>query len=176
MEQVQGVEISNLGFVPQKLGDLLEHEGPLLSLFVDQENPENHYVYKWVDQDNVCNRWMILPCSTKELNTFFNKSSTLRALVSGKPYCFLMDVDGQLLPHKFQVVAIEKLPEDYLPTEKSYYQEEVYSLFAAEYLKELAQNTNDRFDSVLKEISDIKASQKEATRVLKDLLKLQASS
>jgi hypothetical protein len=87
-----------------------------------------------------------------------------------------MDINAQLIPNKFQVVAIEKLPEDYLPAEKSYYQEEVYSLFAAEYLKGLAQHTNDRFDSVLKEISDIKASQNEATRVLKDLLKLQASS
>lgn len=29
MELMQSVEISKLGFVPQKLGDLLEHEGPL---------------------------------------------------------------------------------------------------------------------------------------------------
>ena len=174
MEQIQGTQISKLGFVPQKLGDLLEHEGPLLSLFIDSDNPENHFLYKWVDHDDRCNRWLVLPCSLKDLTTFFNKAFTLRELFLRKPFCFLIDLDAQLDAKNIQIVASEKLLEDYLPTEQSFYQEEVYSLFAAAYRKALSQNAHDLFDSVLKEISDLKVSQQETNRVLNDLVKLQA--
>jgi len=75
MELIQSVEISKLGFIPQKLGDLLEHEGPLLSLYIDRDNPENYFLYKWVDNDKKCNRWAILPCTSKDLLAFFEVES-----------------------------------------------------------------------------------------------------
>ena len=175
MEQIQGITISKLGFVPQKLGDILEYEGPLLSLFIDQENPENHFLYKWVDNDDFYNRWIIVPFSTKDLDLFFNGELTLRQLFLSKPFCYLIDLDDQLNYHTIQIVATEKLNEEYLPSEKSYYQAEIYSQFAANYHQKLALNTTDLLDNVLKEISALKISQQETTRALNDLLRLQAS-
>ena len=175
MELIQSVEISKLGFVPQKLGDLLEHEGPLLSLYIDRDNPENYFLYKWVDNDEKCNRWAILPCTSKDLLAFFEGGKHLRELFLNKPFCFVIDLDEHLQIQSIQIIATEALPEAFLPSEKSFFQEEAFSVFATSYHNLLKQKASDPIGNVLKELSELKASQAETTRVLNDLIKLQAS-
>lgn len=133
MKSVQSVEISKLGFVPQKLGDLLEHEGPLLSLYVDRDNPESYFMYKWVDRNEECNRWAILPCTGKNLLAFFEGKESLRELFLNNPFCLVIDLDEHLQVQSIQITATEALPEEFLPGEKSFFQEETFSVFAASF-------------------------------------------
>lgn len=171
MELIRSVEISKLGFVPQKLGDLLEHEGPLLSLYIDRDNLENYFLYKWVDNDEKCNRWAILPCTIKDLLGFFESKESLRELYLNKPFCFVIDLDEHLQIQSIQIIATEALPEEFLPSEKSFFKEGAFSVFAASYHNILKQKANDPMGNVLKELSELKASQAETTRALYDLIK-----
>lgn len=133
MEQVQSIGISKLGFTPQKLGDLLEHEGPLLSLYIDQDNPENYYLYKWVDSDEKYNRWSILPCSSNDLLAFFEHQKALRELFLDKPFCFVIDLDEHLQIQAIQIMPTEALPEVFLPGEGSFFKEDAFSVFATSF-------------------------------------------
>ncbi len=133
MELIQSVEISKLGFIPQKLGDLLEQEGPLLSLYVDRDNPENYFLYKWVDSNEECYRWAILPCTSKDLFAFFEGEKSLRELFLNKPFCFVIELDEYLQIQFIQIVSTGALPEEFLPNEKSFFQEEAFSVFATSY-------------------------------------------
>lgn len=133
MEQVQSVEISKLGFVPQKLGDILEHEGPLLSLYVDQDNPEHYFLYKWEGSNEECNRWTILPCAGKDLSAFFEGKESLRELFLNNPFCFVIDLDEHLQVQSIQITATEALPEEFLPSEKSFSQAEAFTVFATSF-------------------------------------------
>lgn len=133
MELIQSGEISKLGFVPQKLGDLLEHEGPLLSLYIDRDNPEHYFLYKWVDSNEECNRWAILPCTSKDLLAFFEGEKSLRKLFLNKPYCFVIDLDEHLQIQSIKIIATEVLPERLLPNEKSFFKGEAFSVFATSY-------------------------------------------
>lgn len=133
MRQVRGIEISKLGFIPEKLGDLVEHEGPLLSLYVDQDNPENYFLYKWVDADEKYNRWAILPCTTKDLLAFFERGESLRSLFLNKPFCYIIDLDEDLRTQSIQIAPTETLPEAILPGERSFFKEEAFSNFASSY-------------------------------------------
>lgn len=133
MESIQSVEISKLGFVPQKLGDLLEHEGPLLSLYVDRDNPEHYFLYKWVDSNKECNRWAILPCTSKDLLAFFEGEKSLRKLFLNKPFCFVIDMDEDLQIQSIQIASTGALPEAFLPNEKSFFQEKAFTVFATSF-------------------------------------------
>ena len=41
MKKIKGTIIKHLGFEPIKQGDFIYHEGPLLSHFVDKNNPSD---------------------------------------------------------------------------------------------------------------------------------------
>ena len=61
MKRLTGIKINKLDFVPKKQGDLLSHEGPLLSVFKDHFS-DNFYLYKWSDCDEkacqILNRYL----------------------------------------------------------------------------------------------------------------------
>ena len=96
MEEIKSVNIQNLGINLEKLGDLLYHEGPLLSLFQDRNKPENYYFYKWTDCDQVCNRWLVFPVSLENLRAFLHQELSLKNLVFKNSYIFLIDLNNEL--------------------------------------------------------------------------------
>jgi hypothetical protein len=63
------------------------------------------------------------------------------------------------------------LLEEFLPSEKSFFKEEAFSVFATSYYNILKQKANDPMGNVWKELSELKASQAETTRALYDLIK-----
>ena len=71
MEKIEGLIIDDLGFVPAYKGDMIFHEGPLLSHLVNADNEEEHYFYKSTDKDDEHNRWLVFKITTKDLVSFF---------------------------------------------------------------------------------------------------------
>jgi hypothetical protein len=70
MNNIKGLTISHLGFQPFKMGDFLYYQGPLLSHFIDKNNPTDHYFYRWVEADDNCNRWLVFNSTEKDITNF----------------------------------------------------------------------------------------------------------
>jgi hypothetical protein len=135
MDDIKGLVISKLGFKPLKLGDFLFHEGPLVSHFVDSSNLKEHYLYKWCDSDALCNRWMIAKCSEDLLTDFLNNKITLRGIINANAFVYVMDLDDDLNEQNILIANTQDLPEAYLPTENSFFNEKQYEKYAIQ-LKE----------------------------------------
>lgn len=161
MKELTGIRISQLGFQPQKLGDLIYHEGPLLSLFIDNENPDIYYVYKWVDNDETVNRWIIAQVNSAILRNFFHKRISLRNLIVNHPVTFSIEINNSLAKQNIQVCATAELPEEYLPAENSFYDEEAFTEFA-ESFKTIIDSINF-YDKLNKKMSEIKSIIKSRT-------------
>ena len=110
----------------KKVGDLLYHEGPLLSLFVDDHS--NMILYKWVDIDVNSHHWLITSISSKELLHFFKRELSLLEYYNKCEEKVIAEVCENLEVKKIK--AIKDLPKEYLPGEKSFFTANVYTLFA----------------------------------------------
>jgi hypothetical protein len=171
MRDIKGISIPKLGFVPQKVGDLIYHEGPLLSLFVDRNNPENYYLYKWADCDKYINRWLVVQLNAISLRDFFYKEISLRTLLLNSPVTYVLQLDENLTESAIMVCATNDLPDDYLPKENSYYEEEKYSDFALAFKTILTNiKTNELLNEILKEVSFLKKNQSNTQQLLRTLL------
>ena len=92
MEKLDGIQLDGLDFKPLKMGDLLYHEGPLLSHFVDEENPSNQYFYKWSDHDDTAHRWMIFKVMERDLSDFFQHKNTLLDIIRHNAFVYFVDL------------------------------------------------------------------------------------
>ena len=104
------------------LADLIYFDGPLLSHYVT--NKGDNYLFYWIDQDDTNNRWMFIRTDYDNIQKYTNKKQTLRNVLSSPldDIVYTVDIDEEGNHHNFQAHSIEDLPEDYLPTEDSYYE------------------------------------------------------
>ena len=126
MKKIKGTLIKHLGFEPVKQGDFIYHEGPLLSHFVDKNNPSDNYLYRWVDFNDDSHRWLISRLSDGDLSAFFKRQSSLRQLISKNSFVYLLDLDAQLNKIQILLVSSNDLPDAYLPQINSFFDEEQY--------------------------------------------------
>ncbi len=138
MEKLAGIAIKQLDFVAENQGDLLYHEGPLLSHFTDAVNENIHYIYKWCDCSDLLNRWLIVKVSKSDLLNFFYQNVSLRNLVETHPYVFFVDIDNGMVHREVTIVATDSISVDYLPFEDSYYDEDLYEDYALSLKRKLA--------------------------------------
>ena len=171
MDNIKGLNIPKLGFKPLKLGDFLYHEGPLLSHFVDENNPHEHYFYKWSDSDTVCNRWLIAKFSEETLSHFLNQEISLKQVICQNAFIYLLDLDNDLNEQNILVVNTQDLPKSYLPSDDSFYNEKHYENYALNLKESLLNNKDVVFSQVLDELSNIKKQQSETNQLLNVLLK-----
>ena len=170
MKKIDGIKISKLGFIPQKIGDLIYHEGPLLSLFIDRNNSDLYYFYKWVDCDEQTNRWLIVQLNAIALKSFFYKEISLRNLLLNNPLTFVLENDGNLTETEIKIAPTDKLPEEYLPKENSYFSEKKYSEFASTYKTMVANNDiQNKLNEILKKVNLIKENQNNTQLFLNSL-------
>ncbi len=140
MNKLSSIGIDKLDFIPIKQGDLLYHEGPLLSVFKDALS-DNFYLYKWSDCDAKAHRWLVFKVSTKDLKSFFDGQTSIRQLILGQPFSYFLDLDNQLEPISIALVASANIPQNYLPDQDSYFNAldfENYALVLQKELKERA--------------------------------------
>jgi hypothetical protein len=172
MEDIKGINIPKLSFNPQKLGDFLAHDGPLLSLFADTDNPDIYYFYKWADSDNQANRWLVFQVNLSVLKKFLYQEASLKGLVMQNPFVFLVDLDNEINEKQIFITATNDLPISYLPSEKSFFKEEAFTEFASEFKKNLAQNKMyDLLNQIKQEILVVREQQNNTTTILNTLLK-----
>ncbi len=175
MENLASYKIDSLGINLQHKGNLLYHEGALLSHFVNPTNPNEHYFYKWTDCDEQCNRWLIFKVSVENLNSFFGGNLTLLQLIQKNQFVYFADFDTNINEINAFVCPTQKISDDYLPSETSFFKENQYEQYAlvlraelqkeVEYLKE-----SQVLEILLKEILTIKNNQAQQDILLKSIL------
>lgn len=164
MENLENYKIASLGLALQRKEDLLYHEGPLLTHFVNSENPKEHYFYKWSDIDEKCNRWLIFKVTAENLISFFEGNLTLLNLIQKNQFVYFLDLDTEISEVNAFVCPIQKIPDDYLPSERSFFKESQYEKYALTLKNELQKEVksleeNEILEILLKEILVIKSKQ-----------------
>lgn len=122
MEKITGVAAIQPRTL-KKQGDLLYHEGPLLSHFVDEQDAKTHYLYKWTDCDESANRWLVIAVPENMLLDYFSRKVSLRQLINYSPQLSLVDINGNLEEATPLECTFENIPTAYLPGENSFYDE-----------------------------------------------------
>ena len=171
MKDVKGLKINHLDFQPFKMGDFLYYEGPLLSHFIDKNNPNDHYFYRWVDFDDAGHRWLIFKASDKDIKAFLNKNMSLWQMITQKSTVTLVDFDDDLNKKQILVVAVSELPNTYLPSEKSYFQEEQYQPYASELKNQLDKKESEQntLNELLKKVYLLDDQQKKTFNLLNEM-------
>lgn len=171
METFKAINIQELELELEKIGDFLYHEGPLLSLFKDKQNKDNYYFYKWADCDKHCNRWLIFPATTETLKSFLLGEISSRNMIMKNQYVFFVDLNNDLDADKCLIASIKEVPNSYLPSENSFYDEDIYTDFAKGFKETVTRTSvNDVLNRLVGEVEYIKKEQKREIALIAQLL------
>jgi hypothetical protein len=122
MKEVNGYSLPFDFSKLKKKADLIEMDGPLLSLYQNKQG--DCFLFYWLDADASCNRWMIVRIQPNSLLQYLHHSATLRQVIFEAPDSFVWIADmtrnGEWT--HVQCVAINDVPEDYLPGEESFFE------------------------------------------------------
>lgn len=173
MEKIEGLVIPKLTFKPKKLGDLLYHDGPLLSHFTDEDRPAENYLYRWVDNDENYNRWLIFKISTEDLTTFFEQKVSLRTLIEDSQFIFLLNLDNELNAASVLLTTIPNLPDSYLPAASSTFKPQFYDKYALQLKEKLLNNRYEQnmFKELLTKVEELEKQQNLILTTLTDFFK-----
>lgn len=122
MEIINGHNISNLPINGlQKVFDILEYDGPILSHFKDSK--QQNYFFYWVDFDENCNRWLVWKTTTKQIYEYLKGTLSLQEILLSeiKDYVFSVDIDRQLNHNSVYSIDIDSIPNEYIPEEASFF-------------------------------------------------------
>jgi hypothetical protein len=175
MENLDTYKINGLGLKLQFAGDLVYYEKPLLSHFVDPGHPTEHYFYKWSDFDEKCNRWLIFKVTIEHLMSFFEGKLTLMDLIQKNQFVYFVDLDTDLTEISAFICPTQKIPDDYLPSAKSFFNESQYEKYALILKNELQKEAKSLKESeimevLLNEIVSIKSNQHRQDLLLNSIL------
>ncbi len=104
-----------------KVADLIYFDGPLLSHYMSDKG--ENYLFHWADADDDYNRWIVLRTDILSIQQYLEKKINLRSLFM-KPndgFVFSVDIDDNINYTNIKLVPVEALPEEYIPTEDSFY-------------------------------------------------------
>jgi hypothetical protein len=173
MELLKGLKVKDLGFFSKKMGDLLYYEGTLLAHFINAKNENEHYFYKWSDCNDSYNRWLIFKISEENLQLFFEQQMSLLQLIQANSFVFFADINDRLQQKQIIIVAFNKVPVTYLPSDDSFFEENEYGKYALILKNRIDSRINTPNISIhemlLSEIAVLKAQQKENYALLKAL-------
>lgn len=103
--------------------DLVYFDGPLVSLFKDDDDID--FLYIWVDCDSRKNRWMIIPVSRKDLQDYLTQNIALSQIAKNSKEIFFYDITAKLRRHNFIRTTVSRLPASYMPEADSLLYEEI---------------------------------------------------
>ncbi|MFJ5509209.1 hypothetical protein [Pectobacterium jejuense] len=121
--------------------DLIDFDGPLLSLFKGERNTDA--LYMWVDNDTRRNRWCIIPVNRITLNDYLQKKTSLKEVVlSAKKVIFFNMSEGVngLTKRSCIEVARDDFPADYFPDEDAYLSDMIATPEAVRLRDEITEN------------------------------------
>ncbi|MDU9030532.1 hypothetical protein [Pseudomonas mediterranea] len=120
--------------------DLVEFEGPLISLYRSERGDDVLYV--WLDCTATRNRWAITPLSRNALRDYLTKKIPLRAVFEQSNEIIVFETGTTLKRSGFQLVTWANFPEQYKPKENSYLTDRIATPSA---LRLVSDNTEDYY-------------------------------
>lgn len=116
-----------------KVADLIYFDGPLLSHYISEKG--ENYLFYWVDADDYANRWIIIRTDIFSIQKYLDKKIPLSSIITSPNdgFVYVVDIDEDVQYNNCKIVPIAQLPEDYTPTDDSYYKfnlEDDIDLFA----------------------------------------------
>lgn len=122
MNTLTGMPVENGSYL--YIQDLLYYDGPLLSLFKNGED-ELHLVL-WCDNNENVNRWMRVKLSNEHYDAYLKSEMSLKDIILKQEhvtfYEIFADFEKDIFEEKnFIQVKTQDIPEDYMPTDESYY-------------------------------------------------------
>jgi hypothetical protein len=171
MERLKCIKAGGLDFTPKKMGDFIYYEGPLLSHFQDLTKPNEHYFYRWVDNDNEVNRWLIFKTNKENLIKFFNGVLTELDLIATNNVVTFLDLDDNLNKKGIYLSSFEDIPADYLPSNKTFFDASRYEPYALE-LKiklEVSFQEESAISQLLNRIQSLEKEQRESKKILSEV-------
>jgi hypothetical protein len=105
-----------------RIGDLVNFEGPIVSLFEDLRN--NHlYIFDWVDRDKTSNRWIIYRVKAQDLWLYLRKEISyfdlFQSYSRGNYYVAHI---GSFTNGAYELFKLNELPRKYLPNQDDYFE------------------------------------------------------
>ncbi len=146
MIEYQHIELKTLDFKPKKIGDLLYSEGPILSHFIGDDGKQ--YLFTWVDNNDILNRWLIFEVTNFEFYLFFKGSLSLKDIILNKDFVYTLDLDANLESSRVQIVDKKNIPIEYLPSKDSFFDEDNYEPYSLKLREEVEHEI--RFNHLIK--------------------------
>jgi hypothetical protein len=108
----------------ERVGDLINIDGPLLTLFQNKQS-KDLMLYDWMDNDEHCNRYIIYKVSPKNILAYLSKKITHMQLFSmaENGVYFYADINRRKLS-EYKIYRLKSLPKEYSATENNYFSEE----------------------------------------------------
>ncbi len=174
MNTLNCISVSGLDFNPVKMGDLIYYEGPLLSHFQDVSKPSDHYFYRWVDNDNHANRWLIFKTTDHDLVKFFNKEFSELDLIAKNNTITFLDLDDNLNKLGIYLSAYEDVPSDYLPAQQAFFEASRYEPYAIELKNkiELSLKENNILVQLLNRVENMETEHRHTNKILSEVKSL----
>ncbi len=123
METLKGETVKSLDLKTLliRVVDVLNYEGPLVSLFLNFKNYEI-YLFDWSDKDKKANRWLIYRCQRATLNKLLEgEISYFDLMMSDEPFCYSVEIDSDQNWLNFLKIAKKDLPTKYIPSKDSFF-------------------------------------------------------
>ncbi len=98
--------------------DLIDFDGPLLSLFKSEEGDD--VLYSWLDCTASRNRWCMVPVVRADLRGYLDGLFSLRELFERADWLTVFDMGASARRSAFVKTTFQQLPEEYQPSENSY--------------------------------------------------------
>ncbi|MBD8476458.1 hypothetical protein IFT98_19795 [Pseudomonas sp. CFBP 8770] len=117
--------------------DLIEFEGPLLSLYKGESGDD--LLYAWLDCTEIRNRWCIIPVDRKSLREYLEQIKTLRDIYLESEWLVIFHTGVSSKRSAFMRTSWDKLPELYLPEADSYLTPEIATEAAEKLAEEITE-------------------------------------
>lgn len=122
MDELKGYDIPFDIKTLKHRADLIEQDGPLLSLYYNGKG--DVYLFDWLGCDDKANRWMILRVSVESLYQYLSKQITLLQVI-GNPadnFVWVTDIDAHGEQIGTKALPVANVPADYFPDEDSWFE------------------------------------------------------
>lgn len=124
LQHIIGFNIPNLPEELTKLGDLMFFDGPLMSVYINQESEP--YIYDWVDSNDECNRWLLYKTDKAVLADYIYGKKSHFEVINNPVNSIVFSVDknpeGKIV--NCIVLSPKNLPYDYLPSSDSMFEKD----------------------------------------------------
>jgi hypothetical protein len=124
MEKVVGTKVNDFTLFNRlrKVRDLIVHEQAYLSHW--RSDTGEHYLEMWCDKANDFERWLLFQVDDKSLQSYIEKRTTLKDIISHPRDGFLYVLDRQAKSAEpiVQIISPTLVPSVYIPAADSYYE------------------------------------------------------